>query len=76
MEPYDPINPPSLESIDSARYQAGFDAKLRDESLWHWNWLDASWRTGWFDARKQQVSDPELRDGAPYKFSHKRKGNK
>jgi len=70
MEPYDPITP---EPIDPSRYEAGFAAKLRGESLLHLNWLDASWRAGWFDAGKE-AGPTDLKPGRRKEFPNKRKG--
>jgi hypothetical protein len=47
------------QSIDLERYQAGYRAHLRGEPFHVLDSLDASWRAGWHDAKKDQAENPD-----------------
>jgi hypothetical protein len=47
------------QPIDPAQYEAGYRARMRGESLDFLNCLDASWRAGWHDAKKEQAENPD-----------------
>jgi hypothetical protein len=55
-----PGNPIHIYPLNGVRYQAGWDARLNQEGWWHFNWLEASWRAGWSDARHELESNIEL----------------
>jgi len=47
------------QPIDPTRYEEGYRAKMRGEPFHLLDSLDASWRAGWHDAKKQQAENPD-----------------
>ncbi|MEG9435821.1 hypothetical protein JAO29_06550 [Edaphobacter sp. HDX4] len=45
--------------IDPARYEEGYRAGMRGERFHVLDSLDASWRAGWNDAKKEQTENPD-----------------
>ena len=71
-----PGNPIHIYPLNPARYQKCWDARLNQESWWHFNWLEASWRAGWADASKELESNIELAKRNAARLKRKKKGSK
>jgi hypothetical protein len=71
-----PGNPITITPLNLKGVEAGYESKLRGESLWPLKWLDVSWRSGWFQAKKDLAKNPELAMKPRRKSFGKRKGNK
>jgi hypothetical protein len=48
---------PIPQPIDPARYEEGYRARMRGEPFHLLDSLDASWRAGWHDAKKEQAEN-------------------
>jgi hypothetical protein len=70
-----PGNPVTIEPLNPTNYQRGWDAHLNQESWWHLNWLEPSWRAGWFDASKELSSNVELAKRNTTRLKRKKKGS-
>jgi hypothetical protein len=53
------VDNPIPQPIDPTRYEEGYRARMRGEPLDLLNSLDASWRAGWYDAKKEQTENPD-----------------
>jgi hypothetical protein len=71
-----PGYPSSIALLDPANYLRGWDARLNQESWWHFNWLDPSWRAGWADASKELECDVELAKRNATRLKRRKKGSK
>jgi hypothetical protein len=62
------MNDPKLfipQPIDPKQYEVGYRASMRGEPFHLLDSLDASWRAGWNDAKKDQAENPD----APFEQS-------
>jgi hypothetical protein len=48
-----------LQPIDIARYEEGYRARMCGQPFHVFDSLDASWRAGWHDAKKEQAENPD-----------------
>jgi hypothetical protein len=64
------------QPIDPVQYESGYRSRMRGEPFNVLESLDASWRAGWNDAKKEQAENPD----APHELSPQSpldlKGNK